>query len=294
MEEKDYTDEELAELDTYLKDEWNYSAYEELCDDEEIYKGLYEPLEFFRLFYKQVAFIEANQSKPLFVARQLKQLNYTDEQLNYLYSNLTLCFENEESDQLKICCREISKLRDKLVLKLEENETNPQSPAPYDFKEVLKHLETLTSAKEKISYLIEKKTTYEQNTDRSLDWESPSFADKCALEIDKIQKLSNPYSPPKKEVFEPKIVEVGKHKDLTIDRTILLLNRLIPLFSECDATKKAEFINFLTGFDYETVRQRFSSIHKKDADKPQAFEKDMEIVCKYLNMLVLCKLSFYK
>lgn len=288
MLEKEYTDEELEELDGYLNDEWNHNIYEELCGEEyNDYEDLFEPLEFFHLIYSQIEFVKANKAKPLFVARNLKKLSFTDKQLDFLYSKIESYFykKREDDKQLNVCCKEIDKLRNNLDVDDEDEEIEVQTPRPYDFKAVLAHLETLETLREKVAYLIEQRVSYQQSTQKSFDFDNPNFADKCNLEIEKLEKLARLKSIPQKT--EQKTVEVAKNKDLTVDRTIFLLNRLIPSFSDCDATKKAEFINFLTGFDYETIRQRFSSIHKKDYEKPQAFKKDMEIVCKYLEILGL-------
>jgi hypothetical protein len=209
-----------------------------------------------------------------------------EEQLDFFYYKLSSYFEDasEKDEQIKVCCREISKLRDKLDIN-QEDEPEEETRRPYDFKAVLLHLETLKTLREKIAYLTERRISFQQSIYSTLS-EIPSFDRKCSLEIEKLEKLARLQPIP-----QPKIIEVGKHRDLTLDRAIFLLNRLIPFFLDCDATKKAEFIHFLTGFDYETARQRFSSINKKDAEKPQAFEKDMEIVCKYLEVLGLTDIT---
>ncbi len=45
-----------------------------------------------------------------------------------------------------------------------------------------------------------------------------------------------------------------KHKDLTIDRAILLMKHLAPRLTGCDKNKVADVISFLTGFDSEAIR----------------------------------------
>ncbi len=50
------TDKELEELEIYLEDEDNNTIYEELTKTN--YSGLFDPLEFFRLFHSQIDFIE--------------------------------------------------------------------------------------------------------------------------------------------------------------------------------------------------------------------------------------------
>jgi hypothetical protein len=66
MKEKQYSNEEIEELDDYLATGFNYAIYNELCSiDNDCYKDLFEPLEFFRLLYFQIDFIKANKTKPL-------------------------------------------------------------------------------------------------------------------------------------------------------------------------------------------------------------------------------------
>ena len=76
-----------------------------------------------------------------------------------------------------------------------------------------------------------------------------------------------------------------KKSGLTLDRAIFLLTYLLSDFKNCDATKKAKFITTLTGYDYETVRQRFSTINNKHLDKSKAFNDDMKFVIKHLDLL---------
>lgn len=288
MKKKKLNDEELRELDNYLLDEFNETIYSELTKTD--YVGYFEPLDFFRLFYSQIAFIEKNKTKPSLIIETLKELDLSDEQKEILLDYLETYFSgkrNEDTD-IRICCRQIKELKEDLSFDEDEAENNSINESKDKFQELLEHLETIPSYKEKIAFLIKQKTKYEQNKS---GWEvnlldGLSFSEKCDLEIKKLKELKS-----LEETQQQTFREVAKHKDLTIDRVIFLLNRLIPSFSDCEATKKAEFINFLTGFDYETTRQRFSSIHRKDADKPQAFKKDMEIVCKYLDLLGLKKLT---
>lgn len=291
MEKKKYTDKELKELDNYLQDTFNNEIYTELKYTD--YSELFEPLEFFRIFYSQVTFIKENKAKPSIALQKLGDLNLSDGQKYIVLDYLDVYFAdaaNKDAD-IRICSRKMEHLKEELEekLEIEKAKNKPSKSGTKDeFQELLKQLKTLPTYKEKIAYLIKEKTRYEQNQSDA-DWNidnEKTFAEKCDLEIKKLEKLSGLETAQKL-----KFIEVAKHRDLTIDRVIFLLNRLIPSFSDCEATKKAEFINFLTGFDYETTRQRFSSINRKDAEKPQAFKKDMEIVCKYLDLLGLNDIS---
>jgi hypothetical protein len=77
------------------------------------------------------------------------------------------------------------------------------------FGKVLEHIETLPTYKEKIAYLIVQKTTYEQNQE-GLVWnfgDSKNFAEKCQLEIDKLEKLMRLEATPKQTTDS-----IKKHK----------------------------------------------------------------------------------
>jgi hypothetical protein len=55
MTEKNYKDAEIDELDGFLKSEFNHDIYEQLVGDEyEDFKGLFEPLEFFKSLFTSV------------------------------------------------------------------------------------------------------------------------------------------------------------------------------------------------------------------------------------------------
>lgn len=282
---KKLNDKELRELDKYLLDEFNSTIYSELTETD--YEGFFEPLDFFRLFYSQITFIETNKTKTSLIIKTLDGLDLSDKQKVILSEYLLVYLSDKVSEDtdIRVCCRQIKELKDNLD---SDEEVEDETPTEVNdkFQELLEYIETLPSYNEKIAFLIKEKTKDEQNQDGfSLDWGTEvSFSKKCELEIKKLKDLK---SLERKPTQNQVLKEVAKHKELTIDRVIFLFNRLVPSFTDCEATKKAEFISFLTGFDTETVRQRFSTIYKKDADKPQAFEKDMKIVCNYLKLLGL-------
>lgn len=290
MRDKEYTNEEIEELDGYLINRWNYDIYEQLCGvNNDVNKDLFEPLEFFRLLYIQLDFVKANKAKPLFVSRNLKKLPLTNKQLDFICLKILSYFSlDEDFEQLNIFFRELLNLRNSLGCE-EEAEFKILTLAPFNFDTVLTHLETLNDYSDKIAYLIEVKTIYQQNPPLGVGYEYPNFIEKCNLEIEKLEKLLQLKSIPVQT--EQNVVEVKKNRDLTVDRSIFLLNYLIPSFTNLEATKKAKFINFLTGFDYETIRQRFSSIPRKEADQLQSFKKDMDIIIRYLDDLGLRDLT---
>ncbi len=83
MAKKEYTDEEIEELDSFLQNRFYYSIYNELTDKDNKYFELFEPLEFLTLVKDQIIFIEKYKNKPLFVARKLKSQSFTNDQFYY-------------------------------------------------------------------------------------------------------------------------------------------------------------------------------------------------------------------
>ncbi len=295
MSEKEYTDEEIEELDGYLNDEWNHDIYEELCGEEyDDYKDLFEPLEFFRLLYFHIGFVKANKAKPLYVSRNLKKISLTDEQLAFFYFRLEMYFDDvkEIDKQLSVCCREISKLRNNLDIEDEEDEVEIPSRKG-TFEEILEHLETLSTLREKIAYLIKEKIQYEQNHFLLDERTRPTLAEKCKLEITKLQEIarleaSANSSKPKQD--EPNH-NIKRHKDLTLDRATLLMNYLFTFAKvNCHNTKKAEVISFLTGYSENTVGDKLSALHSKADENFTAYEKDMKIIRKYFEKIGLSEI----
>ena len=73
-----------------------------------------------------------------------------------------------------------------------------------------------------------------------------------------------------------------EHPDLTIDRAVFLLERLLPDFDRMDQAALGRLLSFLTSFDAEGLRQSINRSHNKDSARESAFRKDMGIVRKYL------------
>lgn len=117
---KALTNAEKKELDGYLQDKFNYDIFYGLTTDDSYngswYYEAFEPLEFFRLFYKQTAFIEENKNRLSVVIEHLESLDLSGDQSYYLYDQLLDYFSNAEKEdtQIKICCLEISRLQENL------------------------------------------------------------------------------------------------------------------------------------------------------------------------------------
>ncbi|HMS38925.1 MAG TPA: hypothetical protein PKE69_01775 [Pyrinomonadaceae bacterium] len=129
MKKKKLTDEELEELDSYLNCEFNHDIYAELTANDEWNFELFSPLEFFRMFYSQIHFIETDKAKPLFVVRSLENLSLSGDQFDFLYEKIIDFFSDvrAEDEQIEVCCREISRLKENLEEEPEEVEKTESS-----------------------------------------------------------------------------------------------------------------------------------------------------------------------
>lgn len=290
MEKKKYTDKELKELDNYLQDKFNHTIYTELTKTD--YAGLFEPLDFFRLFYSQIAFIEENKAQPSNAVQKLVDLNLSDKQKYIVLDYLIVYFAdkaNKDSD-IRICCRKMEHIIEELEEKLENEKAKEKTgiEAKDEFQELLKRLKTIRTYKDKIAYLIKEKIQYEQNQsglDKNIENEK-TFAEKCDLEIKKLTDLK---SLEQNEVVSKESLK--KHKDLTLDRATLFLNYLFTFAkANCHNTKKAEVISFLTGYSKNTIGDKLSSLHSKADENYLNYKKDMEIVSKYFQNLGLSEI----
>ncbi len=286
MKGQEYTDAEIDELDSFLQFEFNHDIYEQLSgDDWEDFKGLFEPLEFFKLLYSQIEFIEENKARPLFVTRNLKKLTLTDKQLWYFLFKLQRYFDDDtDSDEpLKICCNEILKIQDKL--EVFEDPEEEAEPNPYDFGKILEHLESLTTFQEKISFLIEKRVVYQQNRNLNFEWGGPTFAEKCNLEIEKLEKLARLTPKPKGEPPEP-----GKHRDARLERVVLTLNYLLDgagVSETCQKSKRINFIDFVSPYSRNTIKPQLDKLHEKASENPFEYKEDMKMIRGYFEALGL-------
>lgn len=285
---------DIEALDEFLQMEGYYDIYEQLTRKDSKYFELFEPLEFCQVFDRTVDYIGENKAKPLTVSRYLEKdltlhngKTLTDKQCHFFYDKLLWWFENELNDkQIKVCCREIKKLQDNLDVYYDEGGTSRRKD---EFEKALEHLETLPTYEEKIAYLIQEKTKSEQ-AENELTWTfdgEKSFAEKCALEIEKLRQLKQLNTKSKQNADSTK-----KHQDLTLDRATLALNYLLThAKANCHNTEKAKFISFLTGYSEKQIAQKLSKLHKKEDENYTAYQRDMKIISQYFAKLGLINIT---
>ncbi len=283
------TEKELEELEIYLENEDNSEIYFELLNTD--YKGLFEPLEFFRLFYTQLEFIRENKSKTLFVIKSLQNLNLTIKQKIIFLEYISWFLNRDENNDLhsKICRRELKKLTDELR---EENEKAELSKENTEFEALLKHLDTLPNIKEKISHLEKAKNGYKKTKTAWEDFSGETFDERCESEMKKLKENLQSSNGEKHEIKLSADEKKQKDKDLTLDRAVLVFNYLLN-YAKVNAhnTDKAEFISFLTGFSKNTIVQKLSRLHEKADLNFIAYEKDLKIVRNYFEKLSLSEIT---
>lgn len=294
MAEKEYTDEEIKELDHFLSDELNYSSYRELIGEgDKNYKDLFKPLEFVRLFNAQARLINNNAYKPFTISQNLQKLDLSNKQLYFLYEKLIEHFEiranyYEYKPEYDIVCREISRLKEKLNPFPDKETTTLQSAKKYDFERVRRTLVFISDYYEEIAYLIKIKTEYLQETNPEQKG-NVTFDRLCDFEIEKKEKIRKLMAlRAAEDADDDEISEdnetvedsnQNRNRDLTLDQTILFFSYLFEFAKvDCPNKNKAKVIATLTGFSENTINQQLSKIHKKEVDSPKAYSRDIQKV----------------
>ncbi len=284
--DEELNNEELEELESYLQNNFFYDIYEKFTSEYDSHRySCFTPLNFFRLFSEQIAFIKENKSKPLFVARKLVSLPLDSNQFNCFYDSILDYFDEERNvdEKINVCCREIEKLHKKFFTYVEIIDPPPN---PFDFDETLKHLKTLPKNEEKIVYLIKIKTYFEQFHESESGMDYPNFVRNCNLEIEKLKELMN-----LEESQNTSKDGIKKHKDLTLDRAVLAMSYLLDeLKVKCPLSKKKEFIDFITPFSPNTIKTKLENLHEKQDKNFVEYEKDLETINKHFENLGLVKI----
>lgn len=290
---------QTEELERYLTNNFNLEIYEDLTEGDNA--GLFEPVEFFRLLYAEYGFLEVLAAKPVTAVENLKKLEYTNDQkwvlLYYLcglIENVNGLGDKAKDKRLDICRCLIVKERDRIAEELdseEETEPHPVKENKFDFEGKVKpHLETLPDIDVQIKYLDEAATEYEQSKKPLFDgeWGEPTFAEKCRLEIQKLEREKKRQKASGSSPVGSKDKKEKRDKGGTQYQNLLAIHYLLWYAkANCHNTKKAKFASFLTGYSEESLRQQWSNIHRKADESGQIWEKAMETVRGYFEELGL-------
>ena len=116
-------------------------------------------------------------------------------------------------------------------------------------------IDNMISDEEKLKLLISERTTFLQLPTDEQKQIDPQFADKCQLEINKIKEIQ---SIPQSNSDIDATSTPKRTMKVTSD-TILLLLKELKVTQTTDNTVIAAFVNYLTGFSTEKIRQRLSN-----------------------------------
>ena len=128
----------------------------------------------------------------------------------------------------------------------------------------------MISDEEKLKLLISERTEFQQLPIDEQKQTDAQFADKCQLEIDKIKEIQA-ITPNSSESDIDTGATPKRTMKVTSDTVFLLLKELKAI-QNTDNTVIAAFINYLTGFSSEKIRQRLSNTeeltisHKKEVE----------------------------
>jgi hypothetical protein len=178
-----------TEITAYLHNDLNIEIYEDLTESKD-WKGLFEPLEFFNMLYTEFEFFKTNVLRYLDIKKHFGKLKLKEEQRYYFLWALTQVIDEAfPHDQIYWDTTEksrdyINNLYDEIKGKLYPEPVEVISE--WSFDNVKEHIATLPDTKEKIKYLIEVKTDYEQNAGIDLTLGTP-FNKQCEFEIKKLK-----------------------------------------------------------------------------------------------------------
>ena len=240
---------ETKELEKYIKNKFNLEIYEDIEENPHLFNC--KPLKFFQTLEKSLSFIQQNRKNFLSINQHLKA-NFPNRA--YFLKKLSEALKREingydlTDDQKKV--KELADMFDKSHFVLEEL----------------------------LEIVSKKALEAERNEPLATDLRRREPVENTTIENTLSDETNSQEKIGQREARQ-------KKSGLTLDRAIFLLTHLLSDFQNCDATKKAEFITALTGYNYETVRQRFSTINNKHLDKSKAFNNDMKFVIKHLDLL---------
>lgn len=210
-------------VEAFLYNDFNISIYNNLADGF-VYQGLFEPLEFFNHLYSEFDFFQTNALNYLTIKNHFKPYSHfhfiemsieprfitgvtnNDQRLYFIqtFVELIKTFDEIENEILQSSCQYIYQLYEMVS---DENRIKTNEPNKYDFSELKKQLNNITSTADKIKYILEVKTEFQQEVGL-LDFGNDDFLKKCNLEIDKLnefQKIEMKNIPEENQTIEPKL-----------------------------------------------------------------------------------------
>ncbi len=290
-------------VDEYLDTDFNYKIYEELTENDE-WKGVFEPLDFFNIFYENLALISNNIDNPQGFIEYLKGQKFHIKKYLFLIENLRdelfrVLHHMPENDEVWNFCKYIDsecneifailypeKQKELEIETLKRREAFDRDINDYlakftSFEDLEKDLELIDDIQEKIKILIKHKARFlKEKKDFSLD---ERFGEKCQIEIDMLKELAEIDSQPSEPIdFKNNFDRVAEydvynHFKKLVEKKMLtdaeLNEYLILAFQEKKTPKKP----FKLKREHSTkayVRKIFYTYFKNEAQSPHGIKDD--------------------
>lgn len=183
-------------------------------------------------------------------------------------------FSTEQKDRLNQIADQLGKF-----IQQRNNQKLANSEAHEKWNILLETVENMVSDTERTKLLISERTRFLQLPKDEQQKIDADFANKCQLEIDKIERIQK-LSCNESENVQSK----GNSRCLKVtSETILLILKKAGITTIADNTKIASLIGYLTGFSAETIRKRLSnteeltSKHKEEVEYVNTILKGLNI-----------------
>lgn len=185
-------------------------------------------------------------------------------------------FSPEQKEKLNQIADQLGKF-----IRQRNNQKTANSEAHEKWDILLETVENMVSDFEKIKMLLTEKTRFLQLSLTEQQRIDAHFAEKCQLEIDKIQQIRSLMVNVDEESSKTTKTNTKRTFKVTSDVLLLLLQKLGVSAISDDKAKMARLISYLTGFSEEKIRQRLSN-----TDELTSYHKEeVETVNKILNEL---------
>jgi hypothetical protein len=196
----------IEEIEKHLTTLFHLNIYEELTEGKEA--GLFEPLNFFKLYTEAFDIIIRDVCKPLTVLKKLRSLidSYPLESKLYFYITLEKKMENhiednqlQDDDSIGVCLSiiyaETSKIEDEIKILSPPNQENNKSKE-FNWQKVKEKISQIPDIQSQIILISDISAECEQY---SLDdfipnkekYECKIFVEKCRIEIDRLKNNLN-------------------------------------------------------------------------------------------------------
>lgn len=214
-------------LDEFLTNNFNIKYYQYLLNDG---VGIFEPLEFFNLFYKTLEYCKLNKNKPERVIKHINNIELTYFQRHILLDSLIEYFfpfiiHKEIRILREYLGNAIAKIDleheshiERIIRKIEDFFQKPISMSKDKsyWTNLNKIIEKIPNPTQRIEFLIRIKAKYQEDKSKFPKDLKITLAEQCDIEIKKIRDIQALHSEPTKKTSNKKKVKKEIPKDLQL------------------------------------------------------------------------------